>query len=322
MPIKIEGEYPGIQRVETGLYSFDLALANPIKHELGMPLRTIIELVGPEGIGKSTLAYYLTGAVNKTGKVVLCDFEGMDIAHLPVAMATSGFDGSVKIVREVDAKGKIRPHENMLDEVADTIRDDEEVTAALVDSIGAIRSISEEENGIEEGMGAKRATLVARFSRKSNSAILTRKNPMILFATNHAHVIVSGHGHLSSGGVTMKYLEAVRFFLRQSAADNIKSGDEVLAYCLTGVVEKLRYGGKGRSFKVMLISGQGIRKNLTAMQDCVTLGLAERGAMVKVEGNIVGRVSELVEADLAGQDKKFDPFYEALVKARQVYVGN
>ncbi len=310
MTITIEGAYPKLQHVETGLYSLDRALAKGTT--IGMPLRVITEIYGNTHVGKSTLSYYLAGKIRPSGTVLLCDFEGMDIEHLPIAMMPSGFDGTVKLIEAMDAKGKMKSHEDMLRELSNKFMELPDVNAGIVDSIGAIAPIFELESGIEEGMGAKRAVIVSRFVRRVLTSILGRTEASNLFVTNHSHSLIMSQGHTSSGGVTLHGLAATRLYLYPKTTDNIKSGDEVLAYCVGGVAEKLRYGGKGGQFKFFIIPGHGVRPRLTAIQDCVDLKLAERGSVLKIGDKSFGYISKAVQEDLDGNEDFFAPFYEAL----------
>ncbi len=315
MTITVEGNYPEIDRVETGLYSFDKALS--FQNKLGLPLRTMVEIYGATHIGKSTLSYYLSGVMNPTGRILICDFEGLDRSYLPVATAPANFDGTIEIMSVSDNKGKMRSHEAMLSEFTDRVLEDETIHSGIVDSVGAILPTFEQSSDIGEGFGAKRAVVVAQLARKGAFAVINKPTPANIFVINHSHVIVSGGvGHQSAGGVVLKHLGAVRIFLRHSSKDFIKSGEDVLAHCVEGTVEKLRYGGKGRRFKFMLIPGYGVRPNLTAVQDCVDLGLADRGAVVKIEDKSFGYISALVKDDLEGRDEKFEPFFELLRKKR------
>ncbi len=315
MTIVVEGNYPEIDRVETGLYSFDKALS--FQNKLGLPLRTMVEIYGATHIGKSTLSYYLSGVMNPTGRILICDFEGLDRSYLPVATAPAKFDGTIEIMSVSDNKGKMRSHEAMLSEFTDRVLEDETIHSGIVDSVGAILPTFEQSSDIGEGFGAKRAVIVAQLARKGAFAVINKPTPSNIFVINHSHVIVSGGmGHQSAGGVVLKHLGAVRLFLRYAAKDFIKSGDEVIAHCVEGTVEKLRYGGKGRRFKFMIVPGWGVRPNLTAVQDCVDLGLAERGSVVKIEDKSFGYISKLVEDDLEGRDEKFEPFFELLRKKR------
>ena len=310
----IDTDYPSISRLPTGLHSLDMAVS--WGDQIGYPVRTLTEVYGREHVGKSTLAYYLCGYLGNQlkpdGTMLICDFEGMDRDHL--MRATPTFESTMHIIDAQDKKGKIRTHESMLDEIT-TGFSDENVVSGMIDSIGAILPIFEKEDDMEGGMGARRAIVVAKFARKACDALVTRKTPAVMFVTNHSHEAVGGgHGHQSSGGVTLKHLAQVRMFLRYSTADHIKSGDEVLAWCVEGQLEKLRYGGKGRKFKFFIIPGYGVRTRLSVVQDCVDLGLAERSATVKIGDKSFGYISKMVEADLAGDDKVFAPFYEALKK--------
>lgn len=321
MPIKVTApDLSPTEYIETGLFSFDLALSKKnVKKgvtQLGIPDKTITEIYGSTHMGKSTLAYYLAGAVNPTGKIILCDFEGLDIDYLPTALSQSMTDGEIEIISAATNKGMPRKHEEMLDEFALRMHE-EDISCGIIDSIGAILPTFELENDIGGGMSAKRATIVAGTVRKVVNAFIAKESHSCVFAINHAHSIIGGgYGHDSSGGVALKHLAATRIFVRQSSRDNVKRGDDTIAYCLDGRVEKLRYGGKGGRFKVMLVPNYGVRPNLTAVMDCVDLGLAERSSYVKIGDENIARITELVDKDLAGETEIFVPFYELLEQER------
>ena len=318
MTIKVEGNYPEQDRIETGLYTFDLALSNRRTGQLGYPTKSVIEIYGSQGVGKSTMSYFLAGKRSVTGRVLLCDLEGLDVDYLPVAMEQSGFDGTVEVVNSVDNKGKMRSHESMINEMTDRTLYDEDVNAGILDSVGAILPTFESASEIGEGFGAKRAVIVAQFARKAAYAVNNKLTKPNIFVINHSHMIVSGGmGHQSAGGVVLGYLGIVKIFLRYATKDFIKTADDVLAFVLEGTVEKLRYGGKCRQFKGAYVPGYGIRPNLTALIDCVNLGLAERGTTVKIGDKSLGFISKFVEQDLAGNNEAFVPFYELLEKEKK-----
>ena len=307
--ITIEGGYESRPRLVTGLWSFDHALSSG--DEIGLPLNSLIEVYGATHIGKSTLAYYLSGLMGKDHRILICDMEGIDIDYLPKATAP-GFDGIIEIMQATDNKGKVRSHEEMLKELADRALFDEDVKACIVDSVGAIYPQFEQANDIGAGFGAKRAVIVAGLARAGCFAVNNKQTPVVIFVINHSHQVVGGVGHMSAGGVTMKHLAPVRMFLRHSYKDFIKVGNDVIVYTVMGIVEKLRYGGKGRTFKVCTIPGYGVRPNLTAVIDAADLGLATRSTTVKIRDKSFGYISKMVEKDLEGDDEFFEPFHEAL----------
>jgi RecA/RadA recombinase len=315
--MKIEGNTTELKRIQTDLYSLDVALSS--KTALGIPAPAIVEITGRTHVGKSTLSYHLASQINPKGRVVLADFEGIDIEYVTHAFEQEGFDGTLKIINAMDSKGKLRTHEEMLDELTEEFYNPE-LTAGIVDSIGAISPIFEIENDIEGGFGAKRASIVARFIRRISKPLYGMEEPRLLFVTNHIHEIIGGRGHQSSGGRGLEHGKIVGLYLYTSSKDSIKSGDEIVADCVIGKVEKLRYGGKGRTFKFITAPGMGVRRRLSELVDAVDLGIVDRGAVVRIGEKSLGRIGELVEADLAGNDEPFAEIHDAL-KVRRDGIG-
>jgi RecA/RadA recombinase len=315
--LQIEGNIQELKRIPTDLYSLDLALSS--KDQLGIPAPAIVEITGRQGVGKSTLAYHLASQVNPKGRVVLCDMEGIDIGYVRNAFEQEGFDGTLKIIEAMDSKGKLRSHEDMLNELTDEFYNPE-VSAGILDSIGAISPIFEVENDIEGGFGAKRASIVARFIRRFGKILYGMEQPRHLFVTNHIHEIIGGRGHQSAGGRGLEHAKIVSLYLYTSSAESIKSGDEVIADVVVGKCEKLRYGGKGRTFKFVTVAGHGVRKHLSALIDAVDLGIVTRGAVLKLGDKSLGYISAIVKADLDGDDAPFKEIHEAL-KARRDATG-
>ncbi len=315
MSAEVVGKYDKIRRVDTGIFSMNQALRNDVTNENGFPIRTITEIFGNPGLGKSTLSYYLAGEitrqVNPNGNIALLDIEGLDSEHLPKAISTGGFSGKVQIIEAIDNKGKPKSHESMLDEWI-TILDTPESVCGIVDSIGAISPIAERQAGIEEGFGAKRAVAVSRFVRKLMATIRESPEPKVALLTNHVHVAIGGVGHTTTGGVQLGFAAATRIYIYNSSKDTIKSNEEVIANVLVGRLEKLRYGGKGREFKFVIIPGRGCRPNLSAVIDCIDLEIATRGATVKIGEKSYGRISEIVQKDIEGDVEFFKPFHSAL----------
>ena len=88
MAVTVEGEYPEVSRISSGIYSLDYALSS--QNNLGMPLRTIYEVFGRPGAGKSSLVYYLAGKVNPNSRIELCDLEGLDRDYVVSSLTQSG----------------------------------------------------------------------------------------------------------------------------------------------------------------------------------------------------------------------------------------
>lgn len=312
MTVKVLGNYPTILRRRTGLFSLDVALSS--RGELGIPLRTVIEVYGYPNVGKSTLSYYLAGKIAEAGCIALCDLEMMDIDYVARAITNTGFSGDIKVMSVTDDKGKPISHEQMLMEMVGELSE-ENVGAAILDSIGAVQPISEAEGDFGEAFMGKRAKLVAQLSRASNAALRNKVRPSVELVINHVHSIIGGRGHDTAGGVTLKHIAAARLMLWSEMIwkKDDKEDATILGFQVKGQVEKLRYGGRGRTFGFYIVPGYGVHAGASAMFDCFDLGLAEKGATVKLDGKSLGYIrKDLLSYAAEGKTRKFAPFIEKL----------
>jgi RecA/RadA recombinase len=308
MGITIEGDYPEVQRTLTGIYSLDYALSS--QNTLGMPIRTIYEIYGRPGAGKSSLAYYMAGRVNPTGRIELCDLEGLDRDYVVSSLAQGGFEGILRFIQNTDTKQKPRTHEAMLQETVANLREDRS-SCAILDSIGAIVPIAEDSGDIGDANMGRRAKAVAQYVRGLTMVMQYMEVPKVAFVINHVNAVIGGRGHTTPGGDTLKHLAKVRIMI--SVSDIIEdSNKNAIAFISKGVIEKLRFGAAKKKFTFVIIPGVGVSPDLSAMWDCFELGLAERKATVKVGKTSVGYISKLVDDASKGRHDKFLPFYDAI----------
>jgi recombination protein RecA len=313
MAIKVMGDYPKISRFESGLFSLDSALRST-SGELGLPLRSIYEIYGFPGVGKSSLSYYLAGktasVIKSDSRIELCDLEILDPDYVLASLEHAGFEGTINFMGRRDAKGKKRSHEEMVQELASNLELDA-VSVAVLDSIGAIVPIAEVEGEIGEANMGKRAKLVAQMTRRAILNLRDLLIPKNMYIVNHVASIIGGRGFTTPGGEAPKFLGAIRLMISQDEVIT-NSKDEMIAFVSKGRVDKLRYGSRGRLFKFVVIPGYGVSKELTALIDCVDLGLATRKSVVKIGETSMGHLSKLVESAQTGYSKTFQPFFDAL----------
>lgn len=311
MAVSVIGAYPVVPRKRTGLYSFDLAVAN--KGNLGLPLRSIVELYGHPNAGKSTLAYYLSAITTQKGQVTLCDIEQLDRDYISDTFTTAGFEGTVKIVDTTDDKGKPLPHETMLSVMAEDLYD-EETGAVILDSVGAIQPIAEASGDFGEAFMGKRAKLVAQVSRSLSAALRNKERPSLAVVINHVHGVMGGRGHTTAGGDTLKYMAAVRIMLWTDTIwhETAEADSPVVGFQVGGQVEKLRFGGRGRKFKFYIVPGYGVHVGAGAMFDCFDLGYAEQGATVKLDGKSLGYIRKDLLNKAVRKPELFEPFVDEI----------
>ena len=314
MPVKVEGDYPQVERSLTGIFSIDRALGDPYKKKWGMPLRCLYEIYGHTHTGKSTLSYYLAGRVDGKNDIYLADLEGLDRDYLKTAVGASGFDGTVYIIPYNDAKGKLRSHEEVITEMVDSVWE-ETVSSGILDAIGAVQPRGEVAGDIGEAFIGLRARAMAQVSRRAAANLRTGASPSAVFFINHQHPIIGGRGHTTPGGVVKGYMSGAR--IQTWVKERITSSEgELLGILCEGKVRKLRFGGAHRVFQFVIIPGQGISPGLSAMFDCIELGLAERKSTIKIGKKSMGRIGRLMEAGREGREIAFAPFYEQLEKEK------
>jgi len=314
---EIEGDVPDVFRVRTGLYSVDHTLG--LKGKWGFPLRTVVEIYGREHTGKSSLAYYLAGAIRPSGKVGIVDTEGsLDPEYLRIAFGQSGFSGTIKVT-DILKKDKGRYHNEMVTELADYLIDPD-YNAIMLDSVSMYRSKQETEGEVGDANMGKRAQNIANWARRCASHLQVYYNPpKTAIMVNHVFQSLSSRGHYTPGGRVKGH--AANFRLYMWREETFDDG----SFLVNVKVEKLRWGGVRRDQigKVYIIPGLGVSPEMTAVFDCVDLELAKRGNVVKYKGTkageeiwtSAGRISTLLKAAREGDKSKFKPFMKLLQEA-------
>lgn len=309
--VRVEGRYPILERKSTGLFSLDWALSS--RGDLGAPLRSIYEVYGYPNAGKSTLCYYLAGKLSPQNEISICDLENLDVQYLKSGVGMSGFKGVVKVIDSTDAKNAMRTHEDMLTDMVINLNTTS--GSVIFDSVGAVQSQAEQVGDFGEAFMGKRAKLIAQVARSLANIVRNNDLAKNAFIINHVHQIIGGRGHTTAGGVTLTYMAAVRIMIwtAEQFVQEVASGERPIGYLVQGKTEKLRFGGKGRTFLYYIVPGIGVHSGVSAMFDCFNLGLAERSTTVKMGGKSMGYLKkEFLEYAESGKMRKFDPFIEAL----------
>jgi hypothetical protein len=336
--VTVTGKYPTLQRVKTGLTSLDIATSH--KGNLGIPLRVLIEIYGYTNTGKSTLSYFLAGKVAQLvegSSIHVADLEMNDAqGYIPMAVGVSGFKGNVHMMDLVDPKTE-KPlfHENILTALARDLLFRDDVPAVIWDSIGATQAMAHmsallnPKEVLGEAKMGKRAFLVSAVADALRTGLITKKTPSTAIAINHVHDAIGGRGHITPGGERKGFLAGLRLMLWTEEvfrADDEDKASPILGFLVKGQVEKLRFGGRGRTFNFYIVPGYGVHEGVSAMFDAfeITYRLkkaktpvsylnAERGARIKLNDKSLGFLKkDLLTYAAEGKRRKFYPFQEAM----------
>lgn len=303
-------EHTQAERVVTGLHSFDRALMDK-SNNIGIPLRSLWEISGHTGVGKTSFGLSLLGLLGKrlNRNISLIDFERQNDDTLKGALDGVMFNGELDVVGySVEEKS-----EDTLETSIQILYDDVP-NLILLDSVGAFTPTAELEGSIGDANVGVKGRLMGQWSRKAIRALQVSELPSVLMFTNHLHQDFGAKSFVpiykTTGGTTKKYLATHAIRLKEVYNQTF---NEEGAWLLEGKVEKNRDGYSDRTFNVCMVAGEGINHNLTAMFDCIMsaseLATVHNG-VVKMGDQKFLRVRKMIEARF--DDDMFIPFHNAL----------
>lgn len=300
MTITFTGDsFDSTDRILTACHSLDLALGDRLGN-VGYPTKSLNEVYGNKGVGKSTFCFSLMGMIaKKAGKnVVILDWEGQSRETIEGVLERQGFAGEVNYILN-------KPNESSEDTVERFLEavHDEEQNVGLIDSIGGFLPTAYLEGSIADSSMGVFARETGRMVNKAKQLTIQAENPGAIFMTNHVHPTIGSmvQGQDTSGGVKKKYLSHVRIDLKRAYIGN-SSVSFPDGWLLKGRVDDNRYGYSKREFYVFMLAGEGIHVGLSALWDCVIAGHAELSAksikdsvVVSMEGVSYGKMRSILK---------------------------
>ncbi len=322
--VKVIGDVFPVERALTELWSFDRAVG--FRGKNGITLRSIIELYGDEHTGKSTFGEYLMAKVRPDGNVHIADLEGtLDKDYVKSVMEHAGFHGDVHVANYINTdkrKSKMRSHEEQVEEVVDALLDDD-VSASMVDSIGAFISLTQMKKDLGERTVGQRAKTMGDATALATAWLRIVDEPKLLIYINHTYPNIGGYGFYTPGGKKKSYLANVRIWIRRVENDIPEGTGNFLAEAR---IQKLKIGSAApwRIGLVYFIPGYGVSKEMTSVFDCIGADVAKREAVIKLKKyddkksdfvwENMGRISEIAEKAMEPEKNKafFQHFTDAL----------
>ena len=298
----ITGNYPQIERIDTGCWSLNRALSG------GWPMTTV-EMYGYAGVFKSTFALSLLATVSEhyKGKLLYAPIEPADRQLVNNILDSVGFTQETHIISE-------KTDEEMIDKFCELLAKDEYV-AGLFDSLTSISPIMEMESSSADMNMGRRARLTGVLARKLVHLNRFRTQPVTTILLSHVVQSLSptptNTGSATSGGEVKKNLSKVRIKARLMTEPTMRELEEN-AVVMEGLVEKYNFGRDKLKFYVCILGGKGIHRGMTAMYDCKMTRLCTFGSSITLDGKKYGRMREIVAKAHAGDDEFFQPFINAL----------
>ncbi|MDR1621351.1 MAG: recombinase RecA [Synergistaceae bacterium] len=271
-----------IEVISSGILPLDVALGIG-----GFPKGRIIEIFGPEGSGKTTVALYAIAEAQKAGGVAA--FIDAEHALDPRLAAALGVNIESLYLSQPDS-GEQALY------VLDTLVRSGAIDIVVVDSVAALTPQAEIDGRIGESQLGLQARLMSYALRRLTS-IISKTNCCVIFINQLRALISTGYGagpsETTTGGRALKFYSSVRLEVRRGK--KIDKGDDTIGHELFMKVVKNKQAPPFRTAHASLIYGKGIPKGVAVVDMAVDYEvIKKKGSWLAYKGETLGQGKEAV----------------------------
>lgn len=280
------GEKRGLQveSIPTGSISLDLALGVG-----GFPRGRIIEIFGPEGTGKTTLALHAIAEAQAEGGVGA--FIDAEHAFDPEYAKRLGINVEELLISQPDTG------EQAL-EIAETLVRSNAVDVIVIDSVAALVPRAEIEGEMGDAMVGMQARLMSQALRKLTGAISRSKSIIVFINQLRMKIgIMFGNPETTSGGMALKFYASIRLDIRRT--EQIKEGETPIGSHVRVKIVKNKVAPPFRTAEFDIIYGEGISREGDLIDLGTKLGIVTKtGAWYQLGNQKLGQGREAAKAFL------------------------
>jgi len=289
--------------VPTGSISLDLALGVG-----GVPRGRIIEIYGPEGSGKTTVALHILAESQKQNGVgAFVDAEhaldpdwakkiGVNIDDLLISQPDSG-EQALQIVETLVRSG--------------------EVDVIVVDSVAALVPQAEIDGEMGEFQIGLQARIMSQALRKLSGIVAKTKTAVIFLNQTRMKIgIFFGNPETTPGGLALKFYASARIELRRIA--QIKKGPEIIGNRIKAKIVKNKVAAPFKTVEFDIYYNEGISK----LADLINVGLKlevikKTGSWLQFENTKLGQGVEATKLFLKENPEIGEKIREILLRTTE-----
>lgn len=269
---------PGV--VSTRIPSFDAALGVG-----GFPRGRVVEIFGPPGGGKSTIAQQVIAEAQSLGG--LAAYVDAEHALDPSYARKLGVNVDDLLVSQPDYG------EQGL-EIAHSLVRSNEIDVLVIDSIAALIPKAEVEGDCGDQFPGLQPRMIGQGLRKMVPDVhKTNKTILVLINQIRHKIMTGGYGptETTPGGEAVRHYASVRIDIRRIAA--LKDGDDVIGARTLAKIVKNKVAPPFKTSEFDLIYGQGIPLANSLVEMAVGRGLIEKsGSWYSYNGERLGQGKE------------------------------
>ncbi len=272
-----EGRAP-MEVIPTGAIALDVALGIG-----GLPRGRVVEVYGPEGSGKTTIALHAVASAQKTGGIAA--FIDAEHALDPDYAKKLGVDTDALLVSQPDTG------EQAL-EIADMLIRSGAIDVVVIDSVAALVPRAEIEGEMGDSHVGLQARLMSQALRKITGALSQTKTTAIFINQLREKVgVMFGSPETTSGGRALKFYASVRLDVRR--IETLKDGTEAVGSRTRIKVVKNKCAPPFKTAECDIIFGTGISREGGLIDLGVEQSIVRKsGAWYTYEGDQLGQGKE------------------------------
>ncbi|MEU5878471.1 recombinase RecA [Spirillospora sp. NPDC047279] len=267
-----------VEVIATGAIALDIALGIG-----GLPRGRVVEVYGPEGSGKTSIALHAVASVQKAGGIAA--FVDAEHALDPEYARKLGVDIDALLVSQPDTG------EQAL-EITDMLIRSGAIDIVVIDSVAALVPRAEIEGEMGDSHVGLQARLMSQALRKMTGAINQTQTTAIFINQLREKIgVMFGSPETTTGGRALKFYASVRLDVRR--IETLKDGTEAVGNRVRVKVVKNKMAPPFRVADFDLLYGQGISKEGGLIDLGVEHGFVRKsGAWYTYEGDQLGQGKE------------------------------
>jgi recombination protein RecA len=253
-----------IECIPTDSVSLDIALGG------GIPKGRIIEIIGHESSGKTTIALHLCKNVQKDGGLVA--FIDVEHALDPEWAERIGVDlSSVYISQPSSGEEALQ--------IAGLLIDSGKFQLVIIDSVAALVPKKELENEIGDQTMGLQARLMSQALRVLNPSV-SKTNTCLIFINQYRQKIgvLYGNPDVGCGGLALKFYASVRIDTRATSETVKDDSGNITAKGVKAKIIKNKVAPPFRVAEFNINYECGIDSNLDLIKNAVDYGVVEKSS--------------------------------------------
>ena len=269
-----------VEVISSGVLPLDVALGIG-----GYPKGRIVEIFGPEGSGKTTIALCAIAEAQKAGGIAA--FIDAEHALDPRLAKTLGVNIEDLYLAQPDSGEQAL---YVLDELVRTGA----VDIVVVDSVAALTPQAEIEGRIGESQLGLQARLMS-YSLRRLASVIAKTNCVVIFINQLRAMISTGYGQgpteTTTGGRALKFYSSVRLEVRRGK--KIDKGEVTIGHELFLKVVKNKLAPPFRTGHTSLIYGKGIPNEISIVDMAIDYGvIVKKGSWLAYKGETLAQGKE------------------------------